>query len=102
MTKNDKTKLTKLVNEVCCDECKSDNKYCLLKEIIIHSHNDVRFLAQLKCVEIFKWDESKKEGKDIGWDDAHMRWVTNGYAKKFAECYSEDLKPQEIYKKIIS
>ena len=105
-TKN-KTALIRMVNEVCCDECKNNDsasqkiqRYCLLKEIIICSHQDPRFLAQLKCLEKFKWEESEKEGKDIGWDEAHIRWVSQGYAKKFADLYSEDMNPKDLYTKI--
>lgn len=100
MAKRDKSKLVAMINRVCCDDCKK--KYCLLKEIVISSHNDGRFLSQLKCVEKYKYEESEREGSDIGWDEAHLRWVANGYAKKFADYYNEDLDPLELYTKIIT
>lgn len=93
-----KTKLIKKLNEVC--SCK-DNKYCLLKEIIVCSHQDPRFLVQLKCIEHFKYEESEKEKKDIGWEEAHIRWVAGGHAKTFAEHYDEDMDIDIMYKKII-
>lgn len=106
MKRSDKLKLKKIVNEICCESCQSENKYCLLKEIIINSYQDPRILYQLKCVEIYKWDESKKEGKDIGWEEAHIRWVENGFAKRFADIYeknyNENVKPIELYNIIIN
>jgi len=95
MLKN-KKKLIDKINEVC--QCKSE--YCLLKEIIICSHQDPRFLTQLKCVERFKFEESEREGRDIGWDEAHIRWVANGYAKRFAELYNEEVSANDICKAI--
>lgn len=94
-----KAQLIKKLNEVCEPSCAS-TKYCLLKEIITCSHDDPRFLVQLKVIEMFKWEESEREKHDIGWDEAHMQWVLRGYAKKFADVYAnnEDLNPTEIYK----
>lgn len=89
-----KSALCKMVEKVCCDKCKGE--YCLLKQIIICSHDDARWLSQLKVLEIFKWIESEKEKHDIGIDEAYLRFVSLGYAKKFAEVYSEDLDPKEI------
>lgn len=91
-----KSRLIKKLNEVC--DCK--NKYCLIKEIILCSHQDPRFLIQLKCIEIFKWEESEKQRDDIGWDEAHVEWVAKGYAKRFAELYVEDMPAEELYSKI--
>jgi len=95
----DNAKLIKKMNEVCsCDK----DKYCLLKEIICCSHNDARFLIQLKVIEIFKYNKSKELGYDLGWELSHIEWVSCGAAKKFAEVYNEDLSAVEIYKKIFS
>ena len=93
----DNAKLIKKMNEAC--SCHAE-KYCLLKEIIVCSHDSPRFLVQLKCVEKFKYEESQRRGKDIGWDEAHLEWVSLGYAKKFADLYDEDLTAVELYKKI--
>jgi hypothetical protein len=102
-----KAKLIKKINEICnCDK----NQYCLLKEILSCSHNDPRFFIQIKVIEMFKWEQSEKIGKDIGWDEAHKEWVCLGYARKFAEIYADaeadseenEVSAEEIYKKIIS
>ncbi len=80
-----------LLNHICEDNC-DPNKYCILKEIVIHTNRfDDRFLTQLKCIEIFKYEKSKQEKRDIGWDEAFFRWSEQGFASKFAELF--DLHP---------
>ena len=92
---HDKKKLAKKIEEICdCD----NSDYCLLKEIILCSHNDPRFLIQLKCIEKYKYEQSESEDQDIGWEEAHMRWVSEGYAKKFADIYQDDLSFKQIWK----
>lgn len=80
-------------------ECKNIG-YCPL-EVFLKSI-DPRFLEQHKCVEIFKYEESEKAGKDIGLDKAYKLWVERGYAKKFAAVYKEGMRPREIYDKVVS
>lgn len=96
-----KTEYKELLDDVCCGECKGD-KYCTLKELLLHSNKDVRFIMQLKCIEKFKWEESERQGKDIGWDEASMLWVDRGLAVKFAKHYHEKIKFIVLYKNIIS
>lgn len=96
-----KAKLIKKIDEVVAPYC-NNNKYCILKEILVCSHKDPRFLIQLKCIEHFKYEESEKLGKDLGWDVAHVEWVAKGYANLFAEYYNEDLTAEQIYEKIIN
>ena len=80
-----------------CENCDID--YCFLHEIITkdrrYSH---RLLTQLKIVEIFKWLESEKANRDIGWHDAMTLFLENGHAKKFSDVYTEDLSVREIQK----
>ena len=94
-----KAKIIKKIDEVVKPYCQ--NEWCLLKEMLCCSHTDPRLYSQLKCVEIFKFDEGKRLNKDIGWNEAHMEWVVNGYAKAFADFYSEELTAEYIYQKII-
>ena len=94
----DKAKLANKINEVCKPYCNSE--YCLLKEIICSSHNDFRFLVQLKCLEIFKWNLSQKEKREVELDEAHETWVASGMAKFFAEYYTEDTPAQTIYDRV--
>ena len=93
-----KAQLAKKVNEVVCEYCKTD--WCILKEIMICKHSDSRFLVQLKCIEKFKFVLSERAGKDVGWDIAHMEWVDEGYAKRFADIYNEDLTAEQIFDKL--
>lgn len=96
----------KEILEDICDDCKG--KYCILKEIILHSGMNDRSLEQLKCVDRFKYERSDKKGKDIGWSKAHSLWVNEGYADKFSEIYKNGMRNGEIYdlimdrKKIVS
>lgn len=94
-----KRNLAKKLNEVVRPYCKSD--WCILKEILCSKYEDPRFFVQLKCVEHFKFEESERQGIDIGWEKAHMEWVDRGYAKWFAEYYDENLTAEEIYEKIL-
>lgn len=94
------TKLAKKIDEVVKPYCKCD--WCLLKEISVCKYSDPRFFVQLKAIEHFKYEESERQGKDIGWEEAHMKWVDLGYAKAFAEYYDEDLTAEDIYDKILA
>ena len=88
-------KFLRVLDELCPEDCKGG--YCFYKMFLKEQHPDIRTLIQLKCIEKFKWHESERENKDIGWGEAGMRWVTTGLAKKFAEVYNEDLSVVEIY-----
>ena len=94
-----KAKFAQKLHEVVKPYCKAE--WCLLKEILVCSHSDARFLVQLKCVEHFKYEESERQNRDVGWEDAHMEWVACGYSKAFAEFYDEDLTAEQIYEKIV-
>lgn len=85
----------KIINQIA--PCQN---YCLFKLFFEIVEYDQRVLVQLKCIEMFKWRESEKDGKDIGHEEAMMRWVTKGYAKKFAEAYSEEKDIKAIYEEI--
>ena len=93
-------KLKEKVDEVVSHYCKCE--WCLLKEITCNSHDDqwIRNLLQLKCLEIFKLEQSEIDKFDIGWQETHLRWVANGWAKAFAEVYSDTKKAEQIYKDI--
>ena len=83
-----------------CSNC--GEKYCTLKEILLKLGSSDRELEQLKCIEILKYEESGRQDKDIGWDEATKIWVERGYAKKYSEVYTEGMKHREIYKKIMN
>ena len=69
------------------DSCKCP--YCFFKTYFEEVKPDVRFIIQVKCVEIYKWEIGEKIHKDVGFSDAFMRWVEYGYAKIFAEKYKD-------------
>lgn len=86
---------TKLLDECSCATCKES--YCFLKELIIVTHKyDHRTIFQLKLIEIFKYLESEKDKQDIGWDEALLRWVDQGYAASFATYYNPLQNPEQI------
>jgi hypothetical protein len=94
-----KTKYKKLIDEFA-ENCPLKNGYCSLKELLMHMHKDPRLLIQIKCVEKLKYEESQKQGKDVGWTDAFLLWVKSGMAKKFAAIYDEEKSIDEIYAKL--
>lgn len=75
--------------EEACSHC---NFNCTLKSIAMSWYED-RFFTQLKCVEIFKWDRSKKLGLEVSWDQAFEGWFQDRaddgrtYAERFCELW---------------
>lgn len=93
-----KRKVSKKVLDNLCEGCHS-TPYCTLREILLITQRfDDRLLIQVKCIEIYKYEESQKEGKDIGWDEASIRWAKNGYAEEFAKVYDNIITPTDLYK----
>lgn len=91
-----KDKIQAKLDEIACCE-----GWCILKEIVKCQHSDIRFFTQLKCIEKYKFEESERQGADIGWQQAHIDWVDKGYAEAFAHIYEEDLTANEIYTEIV-
>lgn len=89
-----------------CDEitetCSCKDGYCFYRMLITHQHPSLRMLIQIECMEKFKWEESERQGQDIGNTAAAQMWVENGFAEAFAEAYDEDSSVKEIYKKTLS
>jgi hypothetical protein len=75
----------------------------ILKEIILHDakYSD-RLVLQTACVNKFKFEESKRQGKDIGWSGAWSLWAERGYALKFAELYSDGIHLKTIYTELMA
>lgn len=86
-----------VIEDIVSDEC--DGRFCILKEIVAHSGLREYILEQYKCLEIYKWEESKREGKDIGWDETINRWVNEGYAARYSNVYQEGLSFKELYRR---
>jgi hypothetical protein len=74
---------------------------CPLKQKVMESGLSDRALEQIKCVEIFKWNEGRTERKDIGWDEAWSRWVARGHAAAFAGVYQDGRKHRELYRNVM-
>lgn len=86
------------------DLCPNTRGYCHLREgIVALGLLSDRSWEQFLCLEIFKYEESFREGGDIGWEEAHRRWVDKGYAERFGDFYSDKMigKSRELYEKII-
>jgi len=96
---NKKDEYKDILEDVCSDYCQKDH-YCILKEFLISSHPSPRLLLQLKCCDKFKMERSKELQEDIGWHGAMSRWVSEGYAKRFADFYTEGVKFSTLYKKV--
>lgn len=89
-----------IISEIA-EECCCGKKYCFFRKLVETMHPDIRLLVQMKCIEKFKYEESERQKDDIGWHKAGMEWVDQGFAKRFAEVYDEELTVKEIYKKTI-
>ena len=89
---------TNLLEEVCEDQQKCTG-YCLLKELILHDAKfNERLILQMALINKFKYVRSKQAKKDLGWEGAMELWVEEGWAKKFADVYKEDMKLKECWK----
>jgi aromatic ring hydroxylase len=89
------TRVLRELREDCdCQNC----KYCPL-EVLVKSMGD-RLLEQHKMVEKFKFERGAKLKREIDWDEAYQMWITDGYAKKFAEVYNEEKTFRQLYKEI--
>ena len=76
-------------------------KYCILKEIVMNSGMSDRLLVQLKCIEKFKFEKSAFFGKDIGWEQAHKQWISEGFSEKFRKLYREGISFRDIYPMVV-
>lgn len=91
---------TKETIEDICDGC---SDYCEPKGIMSALHRPIRFLEQVKCIEKFKWIESKKASEklgrnvDIDWKKATQLWVSMGYAEAFGDVYIDEMKNGDLY-----
>ena len=97
MKKLNKESYKNLLSELTCDHCHED--YCFLKKFMESLHPEPRVLIQLKCIEKLKWERSKLEDRDIGWNEAGLLWALEGWAKQFEKVFDETLSIAMIYKK---
>ncbi len=89
--------------------CKNCNKECLLKRIAMNCCND-RYLLQMGCIEIFKFDMGKKQHRSIDWEEAIIAWTQQHsgdnytYAARFEEIWKSriNLTQLGIYKIVVS
>lgn len=89
-----------ILDELVCEYC--PNEYCFLKKFVGSLHPEPIVLVQLKCLEKFKWEESRRENNDIGWNEAGMRWATQGYAAAFRKVFDEELSVRAIYERTLA
>ena len=84
-------------------DCHERRNNCVLKDKIMETGLSDRMIAQLKCLEIFKYEEcaARGNGTNMSWDEAFKLWRDRGYAEKFAEFYSLDKDPQETYREVV-
>jgi hypothetical protein len=80
-------------------ECPDKEGWCFLKEYCENLLDD-RTAEQLRLISDYKWLESQREKKDVGYRDAMTRFVDNGFADKFAEIYKEGMTHDELNKKL--
>jgi hypothetical protein len=70
--------------------CSGSHADCPMKEAAIRYFHDDRALAQWDCVEIFKLDESRRQGGEgISWDDAWNGWIRRNGRDSYAERFGQ-------------
>ena len=77
-----------------------NHEYCFLRFYVESSQNDPthhRILMQLKCIEKFKWFLGEELDHDLDWEDAMIKWVERGYAKRFGALYNPELSVDELW-----
>ena len=87
--------------EIIEDISEGCGDYCILKEILLRIGLEDRTLEQIKCIEMFKYEGSSIEGRDIGWDNASKLWEEEGYAEKFSKFYENGMRHNELYALVI-
>ena len=100
-----KEEYRELLEDLCKDYC-TPKRYCILKEFLLSLHPSPRLIVQLECMDKFKFEQSEKEDKDIGWTETIQRWVDLGYAVRFAEIYDapdfdENTNLTILYRRIV-
>ncbi len=95
MSQYNQKRFCELLEQLVEGKCNCD--YCFLKIYFETIHPDPRVLMQMKCVEKFKWEQSEKIGKDIGWEEACFLWVDLKWAAAFNKVFNEDLPISELY-----
>ena len=86
-----------VLEDVIAACCPKPEGYCILKEMMMHNGSGDRTLVQLKCIEVFKYEQSRAEGRDVGWEGVHKAWVDGGFAKAFSEVYQEGMRSVDAY-----
>jgi len=81
-----KDEYRELLEDLSGEYC-TPKRYCILKEFLLSLHPSPRLIVQLECIDKFKFEQSEREDKDIGWAEAIKRWVDMGHAVRFAEIY---------------
>lgn len=93
-------KFLKVVDEVSAEGCYCHGNFCTFRTIIEHQHTDIRLLIQLQCILKFRYEESERQGEDIG-SKAEMKWFESGLAEEFAKVYNDELSFKEIYSRTL-
>lgn len=74
------------------------NEWCYIRELSL-SRVDDRTGEQVRLAYDYKYEQSEKEGRDIGKERA-LREFFSLYAQKFDEVYKEKMLHDELYEKI--
>ena len=70
-------------------DCECQNtKYCPLEKLVVNVGD--RMAEQHKLVEVFKYKQSSRLGREMNWNEAYNAWVDMGYAERFADVYHPD------------
>jgi hypothetical protein len=87
--------------EEACEDQNNCRKYCVLKELIARDpHISRRLCMQITLIDKFKFVRSKEKDKDLGWNKSMQLWVEEGWAKQFAEIYTDKITLRECWKQL--
>lgn len=91
----------KIFDEIT-ETCDCKNGYCFYRLVVTKQKPSMRLVVQLECMEKFKWILSEKMGYDVGHQISSEKWVSEGYAEKFAKVYNENDSIDDIFKKVMA
>jgi hypothetical protein len=90
-----------MTHRIKLEELVADGGIDLLIDIILKDArlNDA-LLTQIACMHKFKYEESQRQKKDIGWDETGKLWSDRGYAEAFRKKYNDEISFNILYKEI--
>jgi len=84
--------------ENICEDAQRDPRF--FEDLLEHCGMTPRNMMQMYMVYKFKWNWSKEEHEDLGWECSLQRWVDSGLAEAYADLYDEDATVVTMYRRM--